>query len=150
MEQFSSLKKEVYTRQEIVVPRKHVMSYLMLGLKETEIKAEAIPVHMHHKHTVTKQLKNKGEITTGTVHAGQINKTTTLTLPTKEGPWCSKPISLDHGRYKLMLRTNLDQLAGSTICQVDHRGGGGGPEPLREWHGENRRYGRDGEGQDTG
>ena len=56
----------------------------MLALKEEEIKAEAILAHMKHGQTAKKQLKNKGEITTGTVHAGQINKTTTLTIPTEE------------------------------------------------------------------
>ena len=39
---------------------------------------------MHHKQNSTKQLKDKGDIPTGTIHARQINKTTTLALPTEE------------------------------------------------------------------
>ena len=60
------------------------MSDIMISLKEAEIKAEGIPVHMHHAKTATKQLKDKGEIPIVTVHVGQINKTTTLPLPTEE------------------------------------------------------------------
>ena len=61
-------------RWERVVPGKHGMSALMLSLKEAEIKSEAIPVHMHHKQTATKQLKDKGETHTVMVHAVQIKK----------------------------------------------------------------------------
>ena len=68
----------------ILVTGKHGMSVLMLALKEAEIKVEDIPVHMHHKQTATKQMKYKGEIPTGALHAVKINKTTTLTLPTEE------------------------------------------------------------------
>ena len=39
---------------------------------------------MHHSYTTTKQLKCNGEIPTGILNAGQINKTTTLPLPTEE------------------------------------------------------------------
>ena len=67
-----------------VFPGKHSMSFLMLSLKEAEIKVEDIPVHMHHKQTAAKQPKDKGEIPTGTVHALQINKTITLHLTTEE------------------------------------------------------------------
>ena len=67
-----------------VVPGKHGISALMIALKEAEINLEAIPVNMHHKQTATKQLKDNGEITTGTVHAGQVNKTKTLPLPTEK------------------------------------------------------------------
>ena len=38
-------------RWAIVVTVKHGTSVLMLALKEAEIKAEDIPVHMHHKQT---------------------------------------------------------------------------------------------------
>ena len=37
-------------RWERVVPGKHGMSALMLALKEAEIKAETISVHMHQGH----------------------------------------------------------------------------------------------------
>ena len=60
------------------------MSALMISLKNAEMKAEAIPVHMHHKQTATKQQKYKDETTTVMVHTGQINKTTTLLLLTEE------------------------------------------------------------------
>ena len=63
---------------------KHVMPDLMLELKEAEIKAEAIPVHMYHKQTVPKHLKDKGETPTVMVNEGHINKTTILPLPTEE------------------------------------------------------------------
>ena len=56
----------------------------MLSLKEAEIEAEDIPVHMHHKRTATKQLQVKGEISTVMVHDGHINKTIILPLPTEE------------------------------------------------------------------
>ena len=46
-------------RRVIVVPVNHIMSALMLALKEVEIKAEAVPLHMHHKQTPIKQLKDK-------------------------------------------------------------------------------------------
>ena len=44
-------------------------------------------------------MKDKGEITTGTVHAGQINKTTTLPLTTKE-EW-RKSTSEDHDLWHI-------------------------------------------------
>ena len=47
-------------------------------------KAESIPVHMRQGQTATKNMKDKGEIITVTVHAVQINKTKTLFLPTEE------------------------------------------------------------------
>ena len=49
---------------------------------------------MQHKQTATKQLKDKCEIPTATVHVGQINKTTTLSLPTEE--YWSKATTEDH------------------------------------------------------
>ena len=73
---------------------KNGISSLMIELKEVEIKADAIPVHMKHGQTETKNLKDKGEIPTGTVHVGKINKTTTLPLPTEES-W-SQDTSEDH------------------------------------------------------
>ena len=84
VEQISRLQQEVAMRRAIVVPGKHDMSDLMIELKEAEIKAEAIPVHMNQGHTETQQLKDKNETPTLMVHAGQINKTTTLPLPTEE------------------------------------------------------------------
>ena len=65
----SSLRKCVAIRQEIVVPGKYGIPAIMLALKGSEIKEEDIPVHMYHKQNKKKQLKYKGEITTGTVHA---------------------------------------------------------------------------------
>ena len=56
------------------------MLSLMLALKEAEINALAIPVHMHHKHIATKHLKDKSEIPIVMVHAGHINETTALSL----------------------------------------------------------------------
>ena len=47
-------------------------------------KAEYIPVNMHQGHRETKQLKDKYETPTFMVHSEQINKTTTLLLPTEE------------------------------------------------------------------
>ena len=58
------------------------------------MKAEDISVHMHNEKTETKQLKDKVKITTGTVHAGEIKKTTRLTLST-EKQW-KQAISEDH------------------------------------------------------
>ena len=43
-----------------VVPRKHGMSALMLALKESAIKVEAIPVHIHQGQITTKYLKYNG------------------------------------------------------------------------------------------
>ena len=81
-------------RQEIVVPGKHGMSVLMLALKEAEIIAEDITVHMQHKQTETKQMQDKGKIPTVIVHGVHINKTTTLPLPT--GEYWRKAISEDN------------------------------------------------------
>ena len=53
---------------------KYGMSALILSLKEAEIKSGAIPVNMHQGQTATPVM----------VHAGQINETTTLCLPTEE------------------------------------------------------------------
>ena len=64
-----SLKHEVDMICSRVVSRKHYMASLMLGLKEVEIKAEDIPVHMNQGQTATKLPKDKSE-TTVIVHAG--------------------------------------------------------------------------------
>ena len=40
-------------RRAIVVPGKHGMAFLMLALKEAEIKTEDIPLQMHHEHIET-------------------------------------------------------------------------------------------------
>ena len=51
LDELSILRQEVDTRQARLVPLKHGISALMLALKEAEIKAEAITVHMHQGHT---------------------------------------------------------------------------------------------------
>ena len=56
LEQLSIMRHEVYMRRSRVVPGKYGMASLMLTLKEAEIKAEDIPVHMHQEHTETQQL----------------------------------------------------------------------------------------------
>ena len=58
MEQLSSLRQEVAMRRSIVVPGKNGMSALMLALKGSKIKAEAITVQMHQGNTETQELKN--------------------------------------------------------------------------------------------
>ena len=67
-----------------MVPGKNGMAVLMLALKEAEIKAESIPVHMYQGKTGTKQLKYKDETPIVMVQTGNINETTTLSLPTEE------------------------------------------------------------------
>ena len=67
-----------------MVPVKHGMIDLIIALKESEIKLEAMPVHMHQVYTATKQLKDKCEIPIVTVHAGNINKNTTLCVNKEE------------------------------------------------------------------
>ena len=59
VEQLSSLWQEVSMRRAIVVPGKYGMAALMMALKEAEIKAEGIPVHMHQVHKKTQQLKDR-------------------------------------------------------------------------------------------
>ena len=73
----------VAMRWSKVVPGKHGMAALMLALKEVEINAETIPVHIYQGKTATQQLKYKYEMPTVMVHAGRINETTTLFLPTE-------------------------------------------------------------------
>ena len=94
MEHPSSLGQDVAMIRERVVPGKYGISALAIELKEAEIKAEDILVHIHHKQTATKQLKYNGEISTGTMYAVHINETTTLPLPTEQ-EW-SKDTSDDH------------------------------------------------------
>ena len=65
----SNLLQEVHMRHAKVVPGKHVMLALVLALKKVEIKAEDIPVHMHHKQTAKKKMKDKGIISTVMVYA---------------------------------------------------------------------------------
>ena len=67
-----------------LVTGKHGMLSLMVALKETEIRAESIPIHIHQGHTSTKQPKYKDGKTTVMVHVGKINETTTLCPPTDE------------------------------------------------------------------
>ena len=57
------------------------MAALMISLKEAEIKAEDIPVHMYQGQKATEQLKDKNVTTTVMVHAGYINETTKLCIP---------------------------------------------------------------------
>ena len=80
----SSLRHEVATIKKILVPGKHGTTALMVDLKDTEIRAEAIPVHIRQWHTTTKQLKYKVETPTLMFHVVQINKTKTLCIPTEE------------------------------------------------------------------
>ena len=49
VEHMSILRHEVAMRQSRVVPGKHGMVALMLVLKEAEVKAEDISVHMHQR-----------------------------------------------------------------------------------------------------
>ena len=51
-----------------VVPGKHGMSALMIALKESKTKAEAIKVHIYQGNTAKQQLKDKDEKTTVMVH----------------------------------------------------------------------------------
>ena len=68
MEQLSILIHEVAMVWARVVPGKHYMATLMLALKESEIKAESISVHMHQEKTETQHLKDKNETPTLMVH----------------------------------------------------------------------------------
>ena len=70
MEQMSISHKYVAMIRARVVTVKHGISDLMLALKEAEIKVEAIMVHMHHKQTATKNLKEKVETPKVVVHVG--------------------------------------------------------------------------------
>ena len=79
VEQPSSLRQEIDTRRSRVVPGKHVMSDLIIQIKE----AEALPLKLHKVNTETQQLKDNNETPTVMVYVVQINKTTTLPLPTE-------------------------------------------------------------------
>ena len=59
VENLSRLRQDVAMRQARVVPGKHVMSALMLALKEAEIKSEAIQLHLQQVHIETQHLKDK-------------------------------------------------------------------------------------------
>ena len=80
----------------------------MLSLNEAGKKSEAIPVHMHQGHTETQQLKYNNETPPVMVHVVQINKTTTLPLPTEEK--CRYATSEDHdlGYIKRVLSSPED------------------------------------------
>ena len=82
IEQLSSLQQEIAMSRERMVPGKHGMEALMLELKEAGINSEAIPAHMHQGNTESQMPKDKKETPTVMVHAGHINKTITLPLPT--------------------------------------------------------------------
>ena len=71
-------------RRAILVPVKYGMAALMLALEEAKIKVEYILVYMHQRHTATKHMKDQGEITILMLHAGHINKNTTLFIPTEK------------------------------------------------------------------
>ena len=81
-------------RQAIVVPGKYGMADLILSLKDSEIKVESIPVHMHQGHTESQQPKDKNETPTVMAHMEQINEITTIPLPT-EKEW-KQATSEDH------------------------------------------------------
>ena len=83
VERLSSLQQELAMIRSRVVPGKHSMVAFMLAIKEVKMKSESIPLHMHHVHTETKHLKYNNETPTVMVHAGHINKTTTLPIPTE-------------------------------------------------------------------
>ena len=68
VEMFSSLRYEVAMRKARVVPGKHGMSALMISLKESKTKSEAIKVHIYQGNTEKQQLKDKDEKTTVMVH----------------------------------------------------------------------------------
>ena len=72
VEHLSILQQEVAMRQARLVPGKHDMAALLLALKEAEIKAKAIPVHMHQGHIETQQLKYNNETSTVLVHVVHI------------------------------------------------------------------------------
>ena len=57
-EQLSIIRNKAAMRRSRVVPGRHGMIALMLELKEAEINAEAISVHMHQGHIETQQLKD--------------------------------------------------------------------------------------------
>ena len=59
VEQMSILRHKVAMRWARGVPGKHGMADLILTLKEEEIKAEAIPVHMHQGHKESQHPKDK-------------------------------------------------------------------------------------------
>ena len=84
VEQLQILWKYAGMRRSRVVTGKHGMQALMLALKEMRIKTETIQVHMHHKQTSKKHLKDKCEILAVMVHVVQINKTITLPIPIEE------------------------------------------------------------------
>ena len=62
---------------------KNGMEFLMLVLKEEEIKLKAIPVNIHQRQTATKQLKDQGKNPMVMVHAEYINETISLCLTTE-------------------------------------------------------------------
>ena len=68
----SSLCNEVAMRHSRVVSGKHAMTDFILEIKEAQIKAEDIPVHVDQDHTEKKQLKYKDETPTVMVHSEQI------------------------------------------------------------------------------
>ena len=53
----------------------------MLALTEAEIRAEAIPSHMHQGKNTTKHMIDRGKTPMIMVHLVQINGYTTLCLP---------------------------------------------------------------------
>ena len=83
VDHISILQPELSMRRSRVVPGKYGMSSLMLALKKAEIKAEVIPLHMQQRNIETQWLKDKNETPKLMVNAGQINKTTTLPIPTE-------------------------------------------------------------------
>ena len=68
-------------RRKIMAPVKYGMVALILELKEAQIKAEAIPLHMQRGNTETQHLKDNDKTTIVMVKVGHINETTALCLP---------------------------------------------------------------------
>ena len=82
-EQLPIMRHEENMIRERVVLGKHDTAALMLTLKEAEINAEALRVHMHQGQKATQQHKYNNETPTVVVHAVHINENTTLCIPTE-------------------------------------------------------------------
>ena len=63
------------------MPVKHGIAAFIIKLKEAKIKADAIPVQIHHVHIETQQLKDNNKTTTvgGAFWTYQYNHSTTST-----------------------------------------------------------------------
>ena len=84
VEQLSSLRHEVYMIREIVMPKNiwHISPHVSTNGGRN--KSGGYTSTYAPQTDCKKHLKDKGEISTGTLNAGQINETTILHLPTEE------------------------------------------------------------------